>query len=149
MHFTWFSSNFPIFSKFHQINERGGKSNFLWGNNSRERLNCLLTLLYFNAKHLKDSTSLSFTRFLCILHDSSVLFSFSQNFLKLMWEGHNFLWGNNSAKQLNYLLIFLYFNVKDMKSPNSSSFIRVQCILHDSSVLLSFSQNILKLMRGN
>ena len=43
----------------------------------------------------------------------------------------------------------LYFNVKHLKDPNSSSFIRFQFILHDSAVLLSVFENLLKLKRGD
>ena len=43
----------------------------------------------------------------------------------------------------------LYFNFKSFMDPNSSSFIRFQCILHDSGVLFSESWNVYKLKRGN
>ena len=43
----------------------------------------------------------------------------------------------------------LYFNFKSFVDPNSSSFIRFQCILHDSGVLFSESWNFYKLKRGD
>ena len=43
----------------------------------------------------------------------------------------------------------LYFNFKSFMDPNSSSFIRFQCILHDSGVLFSESWNFYKLKRGD
>ena len=44
---------------------------------------------------------------------------------------------------------FLYFNFKSFKYRISSSFIRFQCILHDSAVALSEFWNLYKLKRGN
>ena len=41
----------------------------------------------------------------------------------------------------------LYFNFKSFRDANSSSFIRFQCILHDSGVLFSDSWNFYKLKR--
>ena len=43
----------------------------------------------------------------------------------------------------------LYFNFKSFMDPNSSSFMRVQCILHDSGVFFSESWNFYKLKRGD
>ena len=43
----------------------------------------------------------------------------------------------------------LYFNFKSFVGPNSSSFTRFQCILHDSVVLFSESWNFFKLNRGD
>ena len=43
----------------------------------------------------------------------------------------------------------LYFNFKSFVDPNSLSFIRFQCILYDSGVLLSGFSNFYKLKRGN
>ena len=45
--------------------------------------------------------------------------------------------------------LLLYFIFKSFKDPNSSSFIRFQCILHDSGVLFSESWNFYKLKRGD
>ena len=44
---------------------------------------------------------------------------------------------------------FLYFNFKSFTDPNSSSFIRFQCILYDSVVLFSGSWNFYKLKQGD
>ena len=61
-------------------------------------------LLYFSFKHLKDPKSLSFIRFQYILHDSAVLLSVFENFLKVK-RGELISWGgNNSAERLNYLV---------------------------------------------
>ena len=43
----------------------------------------------------------------------------------------------------------LYLNFKIFMEPNSSWFIRVQCILHDWGVLFSEPWNFFKLMRGD
>ena len=43
----------------------------------------------------------------------------------------------------------LYFNFESFMDPNSLSFIRLQCILHDSGVLFSESFNFYKLKRGD
>ena len=43
----------------------------------------------------------------------------------------------------------LYFNFKSFMDPNSSSFIRFQCILHDSGVLFSKPRNFNKFKRGD
>ena len=43
----------------------------------------------------------------------------------------------------------LYFNFKSFLDPNSLSFIRFQCILHDSGVLFSESWNFYKLKKGD
>ena len=45
--------------------------------------------------------------------------------------------------------LLLYFNFRSFMDPNSSSFIRFQCILHDSGVLFSESWNFYKLKRGD
>ena len=43
----------------------------------------------------------------------------------------------------------LYFNFKSFNNPISSSFIRLQCILHKSGVIFSDFWNFHKLKRGN
>ena len=43
----------------------------------------------------------------------------------------------------------LYFNFKSFLDPNSASFIRFQCILHDSGRVFSESWNFYKLKRGD
>ena len=42
----------------------------------------------------------------------------------------------------------LYFNFKNLMNPNSSSFIRFQCTMHDWGVLFSESSSFYKLKRG-
>ena len=44
---------------------------------------------------------------------------------------------------------FLFFNFKSFMDKNSSSYIRLQCILHDSGVIFSESWNFYKLKRGD
>ena len=93
-------------------------------------------LLYFNYKNLKDLNCASFIRFQCILHYSAVLLSVFWIFLKLKsvdqisWE--------ETILQNGWIIwsCFLYFSFKYLKDPHSFSFIRFQCILLDSSVLL-------------
>ena len=53
--------------------------------------------------------------------------------------------GSNSLEQLNYLVPHLYFNFRNFKDPNSSSFITFQSILHDSAVLFSAFWKLIKL----
>ena len=70
-------------------------------------------------------------------------------FLQIKEGGPNF-WGEPILQ--NVWIIWsplLYFNFKSFMDPNSSSFIRFQCILHDSGVLLSESWNFYKLKRGD
>ena len=43
----------------------------------------------------------------------------------------------------------LYFNLKSFMDRNSSSFVRFQCILHNSGLLLSETWNFYKLKRGD
>ena len=147
MHSTWFSSNFISFLKFPQIKEGG--CNFLGGINSAEWLNYLVPPLYFNFKQLKDPTSSLFIRFQYILHDSAVILSVFENFLKLKM-GYVISWGK-LILQNDWIIRFppLYFNFKQLKDPTSSLFIRFQCILHDSAVILSVFENFLKLKRGD
>ena len=45
--------------------------------------------------------------------------------------------------------LLLYFNFKSFTDPTSSSFIRFQCILHNSGVLFSESWDFYKLKRGD
>ena len=70
-------------------------------------------------------------------------------FLQIKEGGPNF-WGEPILQ--NVWIIWsplLYFNFKSFMDPNSSSFIRFQCILHDSGVLFSESWNFYKLKRGD
>ena len=69
-------------------------------------------------------------------------------FLQIKEGGPNF-WGEPILQ--NVWIIWsplLYFNFKSFLDPNSSSFIRFQCILYDSGVLLSGFSNFYKLKRG-
>ena len=94
-------------------------------------------LLFFIIKHLKDATFSSFITLKCILHDSAVLFSVFENFLKLKMGDLLFLAEPILQNSLIIWSPLLYFNIKHLKDPNSSSFIRFQYILHDSAVLFS------------
>ena len=70
-------------------------------------------------------------------------------FLQIKEGGPNF-WGEPILQ--NVWIIWsplLYFNFKSFLDPNSLSFIRFQCILHDSGVLFSESCNFCKLKRGD
>ena len=70
-------------------------------------------------------------------------------FLQIKEGGPNF-WGEPILQ--NVWIIWsplLYFNFKSFMDPNSSSFIRFQCILHDSGVLFSESWNFYKLKTGD
>ena len=116
-----------------------------------------LPLLYLNFKSLKNPNSLYFIRFQCILLYLAVCFSEFWNFNKLK-RGDQIYWGGgNSAESLNYFRhpppsrpssLLLYFNFKIFKEPNSLSFIRFQCTLHDSGVLFSESLNFSNLRGG-
>ena len=69
--------------------------------------------------------------------------------LQIKEGGANF-WGEPILQ--NVWIIWsplLYFNFKSFLDPNSSSFIRFQCILHDSGVLFSESWNFYKLKKGD
>ena len=141
MHSTWFSSTFLSFWKFTQF-----KMGDLISSGESVLQNGWITwslLLYFNIKHLKDPNSSSFIRFQCILHDSAVLFSAFWKFIKLK-RGDLISWGEPILQ--NGWIIWsplLYFNFRNLKDPNSLSFIRFQCILHDSAVLFSVFENLL------
>ena len=70
-------------------------------------------------------------------------------FLQIKEGGPNF-WGEPILQ--NVWIIWsplLYFNFKSFLDPNSLSFIRFQCILHDSGVLFSEPWNFYKLKRGD
>ena len=70
-------------------------------------------------------------------------------FVQIKEGGPNF-WGEPILQ--NVWIIWsplLYFNFKSFLDPNWSSFIRFQCILHDSGVLFSESWNIYKLKSGD
>ena len=94
-------------------------------------------------------SSLSFIRFACILYDSLVLSSESWTFYKLK-RGDLISRGNQFWRESKLFgPPLLYFNFKSFLDPNSSSFIRSSCILHDWGVLFSESWNLYKLKRGD
>ena len=65
-------------------------------------------------------------------------------------EGGPNLWGEPILQKVwNIWSTVLYFNFKSFMDPNPSSFIRFQCILHDSGELFSESWNVYKLKWGN
>ena len=70
-------------------------------------------------------------------------------FLETKEGGPNF-WGEPILQKVWIIWSpLLYFNFKSFLDPNSLSFIRFQCILHDSGVLFSESWNFYKLKRGD
>ena len=103
------------------------------------------SLLYFSYKNLKDANSTSSHINADI---SSRFFAFPQNIKSgggVARGGPNYLGQTNSAcPHLSYLVSCLVF-----QDPNSSSLIRLQCILHDSAVLLSVFEEFFKLKRGH
>ena len=106
-------------------------------------------LLYFNSRNLKHPNFSSFIRFQWVLHDSPVLFSFFWNLLKLK-RGDLICWWEPILQNSWIIwLPLLYSNFRNLKRPNSLSFIRFQWVLHDSPVLFSVFSNFLKLKRGD
>ena len=70
-------------------------------------------------------------------------------FLQIKKGGPNF-WGEPILQKIWIIWsLHLYLNFKSFLDTNSSSFIRFQCILHDSGVLFSESWNFYKLKRGD
>ena len=65
-------------------------------------------------------------------------------FLQIKEGGPNFLGEPILQKVWIVCSPLLYFNFQSLMDTNSSSFIRFQCILHDSGVLLSESRNFYK-----
>ena len=106
-------------------------------------------LLYYIFKSFTDPHSSSFIRFQCILHDSGLLSSESWNFYKLK-KGDLISGGNQFCRKSELFgLPLLYLNCKSFIDPILSSFIRFQCIMHDSGVLFSESWNFNKLKSGD
>ena len=70
-------------------------------------------------------------------------------FLQNKEGGPNFLGDPILQKVWIIWSSLLYFNFKSFLDPNSSLYIRFQCILHDSEVFLSESWNFYKLKREN
>ena len=147
MHCAWFRSNFLRVLKFLEIKER--VPNF-WGELNLQKVWIIWsTLLYFNFKSFTDSNSLSFIRFQSTVHDSGILFSESSNFYKKKRGGPNF-WGEVILQKVWIIWSTqLYFNFKSFTDSNSLSFLRVQCIVHDSGVLFPQSQKFYKLKKGD
>ena len=73
----------------------------------------------------------------------------SLKFLQIKEGGTNILGGTVLQKVWIIWSPLLYFNFKSFKYQISSSFIRFQCLLHDSAVLFSESSNFYKLKREN
>ena len=146
MHSAWFTSTFFRLLKFLQIKQRG--PNF-WGEPILQKVWIISSpLLYFNFKSFPDPNSSSFIRFQCILHDSGVPFSESWNFFKL--SRRDLISGGNQLCRKCELFGLPYcIWIKSFADPNSSSFIRSQCILHDSGVLFWESWNFYKLKSGD
>ena len=129
-----FRSTFLRVFKFLQIKEWG--SNFSGEPILQNVWIIWSPFLSFNFKSFKYRISSSFIKFQCILHDSGVLFSESSNFYKLK-RGDLISGGTNFAESLFGPPFLLHFNFKSFKYQISLSFIRFQCILHDSGVLFS------------
>ena len=92
---------------------------------------------------------MSFIRFQSILHDSAVVFSAFWNFF-ILKRGDLIFW-RESILQNSWIIwsTLLYFNFRNLKDPNSLSFIRFQWFLHDSALLFSVIWNFLKSKRGD
>ena len=146
MHFAWFRSNFLRVLKYLQLKDGG--PNF-WGEPILQKVWIIWSpLLYFNFKSFLDPNSSPFISFQCILYDSGVLLSGFSNFYKLK-RGDLISGGNQFCRKSELFgLPLLYLNCKSFIDPNLSSFIRFQCILHDSGVLFPESWNFYKLKRG-
>ena len=147
MHCAWFRSTFHRVLKFLQIKEGG--PNF-WGKPILQKVWIIWsTLLYFSFKSFAESNFLSFIRFQCIVHDARLLFSESWNFFN--YKRGDLISGETDFAESPSLIIcslILYFNFKNLMNPNSLSFIRFQCIVHDSGVIFSESWNCYKLKKG-
>ena len=86
-------------------------------------------------------------RFQSNLHESGRLFSECLTLYKLK-RGDLISGGNQFCRRSDLFGPPLwYYNFKSFLNPNSSSFIRFQCILYDSRVLLSGFSNLYKLKR--
>ena len=98
-----------------------------WGNQFCRTAELFGTpLLYFNCRNLNDPNSLSFIRFQWVLYNSPVPFSIFWNFLRLKM-GDLISWTEPILQ--NGRIIWspvLYFNPRNLKDPNSLSFIRFQ-----------------------
>ena len=144
---VWWRSTLLSVFKFLQVKDGGPKS---WGEPILEKVWIVWSpLLYLNFKSFIDPNSSSLIRFKCILHDSVVLFLESWNFYKLK-TGDLVSRGNQFCRKSELFdPPLLYLNFKSFVDPNSSSFIRSECTLHDGRVLFSESWNFYKLKRGD
>ena len=70
-------------------------------------------------------------------------------FLEIKEGGSNFCGEANLQKVWIIWSPLLYFNFKIFLDPNSSSFIRFQCVLYESEEFLSVFWNFYKLKRGD
>ena len=106
-------------------------------------------LLHLNFKSFKYWISSPLIRCQRILYDSGVLFSESWNFYKL--KRGDIISGGEPILQNVWTICspLQYFNFKNFVDPNSFSFIKFECILHDSEGLFSESLIFYKLKRGN
>ena len=141
------SLDFNAFCMIHEKFLQIGGPNF-WGEPILQKVWIIRSpLLYFNFKSFMDTNSLSFIRFPYSLHDLGVLFSEPWNICKL--KTGNLISGEEPILQ-KVLIIWsplLYFNFKSFMDRKSLSFIRFQCILHDSGVLFLESWNFYRLKR--
>ena len=147
MHSPWFSSTFLRVLKFLQFKEGG--LNF-WGEPIFKKVWIIWSpLLYLNFTSFEYRISSSFIRFQCILHDSGVIFSEFWNFYKL--KRGDLISGGEPVLQNVWIVwsFLMYFSLKSFLGPNSSSFSRFQCILHDSGVIFSEFWNFDKLKSGD
>ena len=147
MRSAWLSSTFLRVLKFLQIKDGGRNCK---GEPILEKVWIIWSpLLYFNFKSFMDPTFLSFIRFHCILYDWVVLFSESWYFYKL--KRGDLISGGKVIFQKVWIIWspLSYFNFESFMNPNFSSFIRSQCILHESGILFSNSWNFYKLKRRN
>ena len=91
-----------LFSVFKNlITLERGRPNFLRGVNSAERLNYLVSFLYFNFKyleHLNSSSLIDFNAFYMIQH----YFFWDFEFFLIKDGGRYFLTGTSSLERLNY-----------------------------------------------
>ena len=132
----------PSFCQFFKfsLNWRG-EPNWLWLITSAGRLNFLVPLLYINFKNSKDQNSTSFVIYQLVLQYAAVFFSVFRNYLIL--ETGNLISSREPIMQNGGIIWspLLYF--KNFKDTNSTSLIRLQCILPDAAVHFSVFQNLL------
>ena len=118
--------------------------------NSAERPNYLVNpLLYFLFKNLKETNSLSFISFHCILHVSVVFLSIFENFFKL--KRADLISWCEPILQNDWIIWspLVYFLFKNLEDSNFSSFIWFRCTIHDSVVFFSVFENFPKLKKGD